>query len=93
MQELCKIMSSRNLRSGSVWVDKLFEMMIQGFKTQGRKYQMLPNFMICCREPGAQSYRFSCRCALFLLCQIMNHFAQWADDVILFARSKESVQG
>ena len=30
----------------------LFEMMNQKFKARGRKYQLLPNFGICCRELG-----------------------------------------
>ena len=35
---------------GSVWKDKLFEMINQEFKPHGRKYQVLPNFRICCKE-------------------------------------------
>ena len=42
--------SSTNLRQESVWTDKLFEMINQGFQTLGRKYQLLPNSGICCRE-------------------------------------------
>ena len=30
----------------------LFEMISQEFKVQGTKYQVLPNFGICCRELG-----------------------------------------
>ena len=38
-------------------MDKLFELMFQEFTTQGRKYQMLPNFGICCRELGDSKLR------------------------------------
>ena len=31
-------------------MDQLFETIIQEFKVQGTKYQVLPNFGICCRE-------------------------------------------
>ena len=46
------MISSSNLRQGSVWIDKLFEMTNQEFKAHGTKYQVLPNFGICCREMG-----------------------------------------
>ena len=42
--------SSSNLREGNAWKDKLFEMINQEFKAQGTKYQVLPNFGICCRS-------------------------------------------
>ena len=32
------------------WIDKLFEKINQEFKIQGTKYQVLPNFGICCRQ-------------------------------------------
>ena len=31
-------------------MDKLYEMINQEFKAQGRNRQVLPNFRICCRE-------------------------------------------
>ena len=45
----------------------LFEMKNQEFEVQGRKYQMLPNFGICC---AARSYEFLRMRAQFLLCGI-----------------------
>ena len=49
-QKLRKTTSSSDLRYGSVWIDKLFEMINQEFKAQGTKYQVLTNFGFCCRE-------------------------------------------
>ena len=49
-QKLRKMVSSSNLRYGSVWIDKLFEMINQEFKAEGTKYQVLPNYVIRCRE-------------------------------------------
>ena len=64
------VMCGRQSRNcGSISTDKLFEMMNQEFKTLGRKYGVLPNFGICCRElGGAQSYAFWRIRAQFLLC-------------------------
>ena len=39
-------------------MDKFFEMINQRFKALRRKYKVLLNFGICCRELGAQSYEF-----------------------------------
>ena len=36
---------------GSVWIDKLFETINQEFKAQKTKYEVLPSFGICCKEP------------------------------------------
>ena len=36
-------------------MDKLFEMINQQFKAVGRKYQVLPNFGIVCREYTLQN--------------------------------------
>ena len=44
--------SLSNLRQRSVYKDKLFEMMGPEMKVQGRKYQILSNFGIFCRESG-----------------------------------------
>ena len=49
--------SSSNLRQGSIWTDKLFEMINQEFKTQRTKFQVLPNFGVCCRELGGSKLR------------------------------------
>ena len=54
--------SSSNLRQGSVWKDKLFEMTNQEFKAQGTKYQVLPNFGICCRELRELKVANFCTC-------------------------------
>ena len=35
---------------GGIWIDKFFEMINQEFTAQGRKYEMLPNLRICCKE-------------------------------------------
>ena len=51
-QKLRKMMPSSNVRLGNAWIDKLFEMMNQEFKAHGTKYQVLPNFGICCKELG-----------------------------------------
>ena len=47
-----------------------FKMINQGFEALGRKYQVLPNFEICCRE--AESHELSCMLAQFLLCLLHN---------------------
>ena len=47
-----------------------FEMINHEFKVKGRKYQVLPEFAICCRElaRSAPSCEFSRMRAQFLLC-------------------------
>ena len=57
-----QVTSSKNLRYGSVWIYKLFEMINQGFKAQGRKHQVLRNFAICCRELGGLKVSIFCAC-------------------------------
>ena len=50
--------SSSNLRSGKVWIHKLFEMINQEFKVLKTKYQLLPNFGVCCRELVGEAMSF-----------------------------------
>ena len=45
-QKLRKMTSSSNLRDGSVWIDKLFEMINHEFKAQGTNIK-------CCRILGS----------------------------------------
>ena len=67
-KKLSKMTSSSNLRKGSVWRDKLFEMINQEFKAQGREYQVLPNFRVCCRVLGGSKVRhFGHVCAVSAL--------------------------
>ena len=49
-QKLRKMTSTSNPRLGSVWTDKLFEMINQEFQVLERKYQVLPSFGIRFRE-------------------------------------------
>ena len=50
-------------------MNKLLGMINQEFKALGRKYEVLPNFGIICRElEGPQSYEFWHMPAQFLLC-------------------------
>ena len=49
----------------------LFEEINQEFKTEGTKYQVLPNFGICCRELGALKVTiFAHECAVSALSSI-----------------------
>ena len=43
-------------------MDKLFEMINQEFKALGRKYQVFPNFGICCEELRELKVVSFCRC-------------------------------
>ena len=53
---------STNMRYGSVWTDKLNEMINQEFKALGIKYLVLPNFGICCRELRVLKVTSFCTC-------------------------------
>ena len=59
--------SSSNLRLGSARIHKLFEAINQEFKAQGTKFQLLPNFGICCRElEGLKVVSFhACVCSFY----------------------------
>ena len=57
-----KMTSSSNLRSGIVWIDKLFDMINQECKAQGTKYQVLPSSRISCRELGELKVIIFCSC-------------------------------
>ena len=60
--------SSSSLRYGSVWIDNLFEMKNQELKAQETKYQVLPNFGICCKELGDSKLRvYAHACAVSAL--------------------------
>ena len=67
--KLRKKASPRNLTSESILTQKLLEIINQGFKAQGRKYQVLPNLGTCRRELGGSNYEVSCTHAQFLLCR------------------------
>ena len=61
--------TSSNLRSGSVQIDKLFEMINQEFTAQGTRYLVLPSLGICWRDfGGLKSYEFSRMLVQFFLC-------------------------
>ena len=67
-EKLHKMTSSSNLRLGTVWIHKLFEMMNQDSKTQGWKFQVLLNHGICCRDLGGWKLRaFSHACTVSAL--------------------------
>ena len=59
---LRKMTSSTYLRWGNVWTDKLFEMINQKFKAIGRKYQVLLNLEVCCRELRGIQVTSFCAC-------------------------------
>ena len=62
-------------------IDKLFETINQEFKAQGTKYQVLPNFGICCRELGGIKVTSSCAC-MRSFCSVMQNivciFDRWS---------------
>ena len=47
----------------------IFEMTNQELKAIGRKYQVLPNFEICCRELGGLKVT-SCRACVYSFCSV-----------------------
>ena len=84
-----KMTSSSNLTLGSVWADKLFEMMNQEFTAKRTTYQVLPIFGICCRElKGLKVASF--RACVHSFCSVvrwriapMNHSASQGDKFFL----------
>ena len=56
-------------------MDKLFEMINQGFEAQGTKCQVCFSFGICCREPGGSKLRvFAHACAVSTLSYMQIYF-------------------
>ena len=79
-QKLRKMTSSSNLRPGSICmhtlgIHKLFEMINQQFKIQETRYQVLPNFQVCCREQGGPKVTsFAHVCAVSALSKMNSFF-------------------
>ena len=66
-------------------IDKLFEIINQEFQVLGRKYQMLPNFGICCRELRGSNQRvFMYACADSGLSQKFNNEERWEQICLPF---------
>ena len=64
-------------------------MINQEFKAQGRIYQVLPNFGVCCRELGGSKLRdFAHACAVSALsCQIDYFSNSYISKILKFMKS------